>query len=308
MRQILDDIVYNLERGQNLSAALSSYPKVFDKFFLTLVKSGEVSGTLAESFHYLEQQLRAEYSLTQKIKSALMYPGIVFLAMIGIGFLMFFFILPQIGRVFTSMTIPIPAATRAIFTISMTAADYRYPLIALIIIAFVALFLFLKKPMGKKLVMTIISPLPIVSNLLQQIDIARFCRIFSTLVASSVPITESIDIALSSMSHPKYSHLNTIITDQVRQGKSVSYAFSQNKIFPALLTQMIAAGEKSGTLDTALSDLAEFYEEEVSEAVKKTTQLLEPMLMLVVGVGVGGIILAIIAPLYSVVGNLQVQR
>lgn len=308
MRQILDDIQYNLERGQPLSAALSNYPKTFDKFFLTLVKSGEVSGTLAESFKYLEQQLRAEYSLSQKIKSALVYPAIVTMAMFGIGFLMFFFILPQIGKVFLTMTIPLPAITRGIFTISITTANYRYPIIAISIILMIALFLFLRKPTGKKLVMGLIAPTPIVSNLMQQIDIARFCRIFSTLVASAVPITDSLEIALSSLSHPKFKSLAETIPEQVSKGKSISAAFSTNPVFPALLTQMINAGEKSGTLDTALSDLAAFYEEEVEEAVKKTTQLLEPLLMLVVGIGVGALILAIIAPLYSVVGNLQIQR
>jgi len=305
MRQILEDISFHLERGQTLSAALSNYPKAFNKFFITLIKAGEVSGTLSSSFSYLEKQLRAEYSLSQKIKSSMMYPSIVFIAMIGIGFLMFFFILPQIGNVFLNMTIPLPAVTRTLFTVSLAAAKIKFLLMGLIVIAMVALVLFLKRPMGKKIITQIIAPLPVVSRLLQQIDIARFCRIFSTLVASAVPITDALDISLSSLSHPKFKNIAKNITQQVVEGKTVSTAFTTNQIFPPLLTQMIAAGEKSGTLDTSLSDLAGFYEEEVEEAVKKATQLLEPMLMLVVGIGVGAIILMIIAPLYSVVGNLQ---
>jgi type IV pilus assembly protein PilC len=304
MRQIIDDMIYNLERGQPLSAALANFPKIFDKFFLTLVHSGEVSGTLADSFKYLERQLRAEYSLSSKIKSALVYPAVVIAAMMGIGFLMLFFVMPQIGRVFMTMTIPLPQSTRFIFSTSIMLANYRYPIIALTIIGLIGLFLFIKKPIGKKIIMAIISPLPVVNQLLQQIDIARFCRIFSTLVASAVPITDSLDIALSSMNHPRFKNLSVEITQKVTQGKSVADAFSENKIFPAMLMQMISAGEKSGTLDVSLSDLANFYEEEVEEAVKKTTQLMEPLIMLIVGIGVGAMILSIIAPLYSVVGSL----
>lgn len=308
MRQILDDILYALERGQPLSNTFANYPKVFEKFFITMVRSGEVSGTLAESFKYLERQLRSEYSLSQKIKSSMIYPAIVFISMMGIGFLMFFFVLPQIGKVFLTMTIPIPKFTRTIFTISLTAVRYRYAIIAMIILMMIGLFLFIKKPAGKRFVLALISPLPVVSRLLQQIDIARFCRIFSTLVASAVPITDALDIALSSLNHPRYRNLATSITQQVTHGKSIADAFSNSQLFPAMLTQMLSAGEKSGTIDTSLADLADFYEEEVEEAVKKVTQLLEPIVMLLVGIGVGAMILMIIAPLYSVVGNLQMTR
>jgi type IV pilus assembly protein PilC len=169
----------------------------------------------------------------------------------------------------------------------------------------VALFLFVKKPVGKKLILKIISPIPVISNLLKQIDVARFCRIFSTLVASAVPISDALDISLSSLSHPQFTSVHKNIVDRIVQGSTIAQAFSDNAVFPALLIQMINAGEKSGTMDTALADLATFYEEEVEEAVKKTTQLLEPAVMLMVGIGVGGIILSIIGPLYSVVGNLQ---
>lgn len=305
LRQIIDDIMYGLERGQPLHASLSNYPKTFDHFFLTLITTGEVSGTLAESFKYLEQQLRADYSLSQKIKSAMVYPSIIFIAMIGIGFLMFFFVLPQIGQVFLSMTIPLPAFTRGLFTFAVTIARFRYPLIALIIIVMVGLFLFLRTAKGKHLVLKLVSPLPVVSRLLQQIDIARFCRIFSTLVASAVPIGDSLSISLSSLSHPKFKPLAQTVPPAVLKGKPIAAAFGENHTFPALLIQMINAGEKSGTLDTSLGDLASFYEEEVEEAVKKTTQMIEPLVMLMVGIGVGAMILMIIAPLYSVVGNLQ---
>jgi type IV pilus assembly protein PilC len=305
MKQIIDDIIYHLEQGQPMSAALKGYPQVFDSFFITLVDAGEVSGTLADSFHFLEEQLRAEYSLSQKVKSALVYPAVVFVAMAGIGYLMLFFIMPQIGEVFLRMSIPLPAITRAIFNGAIAIAKFRLPLIALSLVSTIALIIFVRKPFGRRVIFKAITPIPIINRLLKQIDIARFCRIFSTLVASAVPITQSLEIALSSLSHPRYAKMKDEVIGKVSQGKNISIAFKDSQAFPPLLIQMISAGEKSGTIDTSLKDLADFYEEEVSEAVKKSTQLLEPMLMLIVGIGVGAMILAIIAPLYSVVGNLQ---
>lgn len=305
MRQILDDIMYHLEQGQALSIALQAYPNAFDKFFLTLVKSGEVSGTMGDSFKYLEQKLRAEYALSQKLKSAMVYPAVVVMAMLGIGYLMLFFILPQIGEVFLKMTIPLPEFTRLIFTFAIAIAKFRYPLIGVSLLGAILLIYFMKQDKGKKLIIKAIAPMPVINSLLMQMDIARFCRIFSTLVKSAVPIIEALEIALSSLSHPKYLMLHDAVTEKVRQGKTVAAAFRENPAFPGMLIQMIAAGEKSGTLDEALADMSRFYEEEVEEAVKKSTQLLEPLLMLGVGIGVGAMILAIIAPLYSVVGNLQ---
>lgn len=305
MKQILTDVMYHLEQGQALSIALKQYPSVFDNFFITLVKAGEVSGNLGESFSFLEKSLRADYSLSQKIKSALVYPAVILVAMTAIGFLMFFFVLPSIGRVFLTMTIPLPTITKTIFTVSLAIASFRIPIIISSVVGIVLLFIFLKKPAGKKIVLKIMSPMPVINHLLEQIDVARFCRIFSTLISSAVPIIEAIDISISSLSHPKFNGLGEKVIKEIKQGKSLASIFTTYKVFPPLLVQMISAGEKSGTLDEALGDLASFYEDEVSEMVKKSTQLLEPILMLAVGIGVGAMILAIIAPLYSVVGQLQ---
>lgn len=307
MKQILNDVLYHLERGQPLSTALSLYPNVFDTFFIALVKAGEVSGTMAASFKYLEEKIRSEYALNQKIKGALMYPGFIFAAMIGIGAVMFMFVMPQIGKVFLSMTVPIPEMTKLMFRTSITLSLYRIPILLGIIGLGVTLLLFFKSSKGKSLIMSIISPLPVIKNLLEQIDIARFCRIFSTLIASAVPITESLDIALNSLTNPMYKKQAKLVVEEVMQGKTIASVFKERKFFPPLLIQMISGGEKSGTLDKTLSDLSVFYEGEVEESVKKSTQLLEPILMLVVGIGVGGMILSIIAPMYSVVGSLQTK-
>lgn len=308
MKKLLSDTTYGLDQGQQLSSIFMRYPNIFDNIFITLTRAGEVSGSLSDSFSYLEDELRADYELSQKIKGALLYPGIVFIAMMAIAILMFFFILPQIAKVFLSMRLPLPAFTQFLFQTSLAAVKYTWVLILSIILGLVGIGAFLKSQSGKRIMINIISPLPFVKKILKLVDLARFTRIFSTLLKSAVPITEALEIALSTLVWKKFQGLNKIIGEQVKKGKSLSNAFRQVEDFPIILTQMIAAGEKSGTLDSNLKDLSEFYSEEVEDAVKNATTLLEPMLMLLVGIGVGGIILSIIGPLYSVVGNLQAVR
>lgn len=305
MKKILDDLNFGVKHGQSISSVLSRYPTSFDNFFITIIKAGEVSGTLSETFSQIEQELRAEHSLKQKISGALLYPAVVFAAMLGIGILMFFFVLPQIGKVFLSLTLPLPVYTRKMFEITLFLNQFTWFILVGLALSVVGLIIFMRTSTGKKLLLNLFTPIPVVNNLIKQVDVARFCRVFSTLLKSGVPITQALEISLNTLSYPKFRKASEHIIEQVTKGQSLSAAFKTNKIFPSLLTQMITSGEKSGTLDESLRDLGLFYEEEVEAAVKKSTQVLEPVLMLFVGIGVGAMVLSVITPIYSVVSNLQ---
>jgi type II secretory pathway component PulF len=305
MRKILADMQYSLEQGQQLSSVFERYPNVFEPYFLTLTRAGEISGTLAEVFKYLEMELRSEYSLNSKVKGALLYPAIVFTAMVGIGILMFFFVLPQIGKVFLSLRLPLPAITKFLFRFSIFLSGQVIPIIVGAVILLIGGFLALKKPIVKELLFRMITPIPMVRNLIKKIDLARFNRIFSTLLKSAVPITEALEISLKSLSWYQYKELGKVLPEEIGKGKTLSAAIREHAVFPSLMTQMVAAGEKSGTLDATLADLATFYEEEVEEELKNLTQIIEPVMMLLVGISVGAMILSIIGPIYSVVGSFQ---
>jgi type II secretory pathway component PulF len=305
LKQILEDMLYGLEQGQQLSNIFERYPGVFENYFLTLVRAGEVSGKLAEVFIHLETELRAEYSLKSKVKGALMYPIIIFIAMIGIGILMFFFVLPQIGKVFLSLNLPLAAPTRILFQVSITFSSQVIPIIVLTLLMLVGGFFALRIQTVRDHLIGVLTLIPVVRKLIIKIDIARFCRIFSTLMRSAVPITEALEISLSLMSWKQFRNLNIIIPKEIRKGRSLASALKDQNVFPSLVIQMIAAGEKTATIDTTLADLATFYEGEVEEEVKGLTQIIEPVMMLMVGVTVGAMILSIIAPIYSVVGSFQ---
>ncbi len=307
-KKILDDLSFGLKHGQSLSGILARYPNSFDNFFITITKAGEVSGTLAQSFSQIEVELRSEHSLKNKIGSALLYPAVVFSAMLGIGVIMMFFVLPQIGRVFLNLKLPLAAPTRLLFELSLVINDNRLLILVISLVVIVSLILFLRTKFGKQTLIRAFTPIPIVKNLLKQIDIARFCRSFSTLLGSGVPITQSLEISLNSMSYPPYRSKAQIVIASVTKGQTLSEAIKQNRVFPPLLTQMIAAGERSGTLDETLRDLGNFYAEEVETGVKKATEILEPVLMLIVGICVGIMILSVITPIYSVVNNIQNAR
>jgi len=305
MRRILGDIVYGLEQGQQLSSIFERYPEVFESYFLTLTRAGEISGNLGDVFKYLEVELRAEYSLNSKVKGALLYPAIVFTAMIGMGIMMFFFVLPQIGKVFLNLQLPLPELTKKMFTISM-ALSKQFPAIMIgSAVCIVVGIWALRKRYVRDMLFVFVRPVPLIRNLIIKIDLARFNRIFSTLIRSAVPITDALEISLKLLSWHEYRKLATILPEEVRKGKSLAETIKAQHSFPSLMIQMIAAGEKTATLDSTLADLASFYEGEVEEEVKSLTQIIEPVLMLCVGIAVGGMILSIIGPIYSVVGSFQ---
>lgn len=305
LKKILSDMSYSLEQGQQLSTIFERYPDTFESYFLTLTRAGEMSGKLAEVFKYLESELRAQYSLGSKVKGALLYPTIVFTAMLGIGFLMFFFVLPQIGKVFLNLRLPLPGITKALFQFSIALSSLMVPIIIGFVVIGIAGFFLLKNKKFRTLLLYFVTPLPFVRNLIIKVDMARFTRIFSTLIRSAVPITEALEISLSSLSWPSFRARATFLPNEVRKGKALSEVLKVERIFPTLMIQMVAAGEKSASLDTTLADLATFYEQEVEEELKNLTQILEPVLMLLVGAGVGAMILSVIAPIYSVVGSFQ---
>lgn len=305
MKKILEDMQYGLQQGQQLSEIFEKYPGVFESYFLTLVRAGEISGKLAEVFTQLEIELRAEYSLASKVKGAMMYPAIIFVAMIGMGILMFFFVLPSIGKVFLSLNLPLPAPTRLLFTLSIAFSKQIIPVVMLTVLSLIGGFFALRSQQVRDMLLSALGLIPFIRRLIQKIDLARFSRIFSTLMKSAVPITDALEISLSLLSWKDYRNLKITIPEQIRKGRTLASSMKEQKVFPSLVVQMIAAGEKTATIDSTMADLATFYEGEVEEEVKGLTQIIEPVMMLLVGVAVGVMILSIIAPIYSVVGNFQ---
>ncbi|MBU0618833.1 type II secretion system F family protein [Patescibacteria group bacterium] len=308
LKKILEDVQYGLRKGQSVSAGLSRFPHIFDPIFITLVKAGEESGTLEQTFEYLGQQLMSSYELNQKVKGALTYPAVVLTAMVSVGVAMLTFVLPKIGEVFLSLNLKIPAATKLLLTFSKWMGDHSGLVVLASILSVVGVVLAFKYKPTRQMITAILGRLPVISRLLQQLDLARFCRTLSVLLKSSVPIVEALNISSEAFSYKKYRRFAQTFESQIKEGKSFSIILeAQRKIFPSIMIQTIKAGEESGSLEMVLLDLAGFYEREIENTLKRLVSLLEPILMLIIGAAVGAMVISIIAPIYSVVGNLQGQ-
>lgn len=309
MHRILRDLQYSLQRGQKLSSVFSRYPEVFDSVFLTLTRAGEESGTLEQSFEYLSKQLMRSYELSQKVKGALLYPAVIISAMIGVGVLMVTFVLPRISKVFLRLNITLPFATRMLLTISTFLGEHSLAVLGVLIVLLLVMIFVLRFSRTRREALRLLSKLPILSQLFVQLDLARFTRTLSTLLKSGVPILDSIRVSVELLSQRKFVALGKTFEEEIQKGRSLSDAIAtQEGTFPGMMTQSIRAGERSGSLEVVLEDLAQFYEQEVEHTLKGLTSVLEPVIMLVIGVAVGVMVISIIAPIYSIIGSLQPQQ
>src|SRR3989304_432302 len=305
MQKILADISFQTRKGRNLSAVLSQYKEDFDSVFLTIVTAGEHSGTLEKSFDYLAKQLLSSYEFTQKVKGSLMYPAVIIAAMVGEALLMLLFVLPRLSTVFLSLDIELPLATRLILDFGRFVGDNTALTIGVFLGSIVlAVFLFINKNTRSR-IFSLIAKLPAVKKMVVEIDVARFARTLSILLKSGVPIIETLEVSAGAVSQPKWKEATKRFSAQVARGKALSEGMLEDELFPAVLAQAVRTGEETGSIDVVLEDLADFYEKEVDYSLKRITSLLEPVLMLLIGVAVGVMVVLIVTPIYSIVGGID---
>jgi type IV pilus assembly protein PilC len=306
LKKILSDVYFQTQKGKNMSVVLTQYEGDFDKVFLTLIRVGEESGTLEKTFDYLSKQLAASHDLRQTVTGSLMYPAVIIGAMMGNGFLMMFFVLPRIAGAFLKLSVPLPSYTRVMLLVGQFMGKHTMEAIivsGVIMLAGVGILL-LKR--SRKIILSIIVKMPGPRGIIKQIDIARFSRTLSTLLKSGVPITEALDVSAGTLTQAAVMKQAKAFSTSVEKGESLSSVLMQHReIFPSTMIQSIRAGEQSGTLEKVLEEMADFYEKEVEYTLKKLTSLLEPLLMLMIGVAVGAMVIMMIAPIYSIIGGLQ---
>ena len=308
MKKLLSDLSFQTQKGKNLTSVLTQYKNDFDPVFLTMIKVGEESGTLEKSFEYLNKQLAASHEFTQKVKGALMYPAIILIAMILNGLVMVLFVLPKVAAVFLKLDVPLPLPTKIILTVGELIGTHTFlsifGLIALIVLSILVLYI----KSTRDFLFRRLQQLPIIHPIVTQIDLARFARTLSTLSRSGVSITESLNVTAEILTDTKLRNQAKKFSDGVSKGESLYQVLSKNnKLFPPLMLETIKAGEKTGTLDQTLEEMAIFYESEVDYALKRGTALLEPVLMLFIGIVVGAMVIIMVAPIYGIIGGLQSQ-
>jgi len=304
-QSILTDLKFSIENGKPLSESLSHYPKEFDQVFVNLVKAGEESGKLDESLNRLSIQMKKEYSLISKVKNALIYPVVLIIGVVGVMILIITFVIPKLATVFSSSTLKIPLTTKIIFFLAKIASYNPILTIAVTLGSLIIMAIILRLKPVRTFFKKILFRLPISSNLLKQMELVRFCRTAGGLLGSGLPINKVLDITAGGMSLPIYKKVVLDAKEKIIKGVSLANAFrGSEKYFPGILVSVISVGEKTGQLDTLLGGLADFYEEQADNTLKTLAGFVEPVLMVIVGLLIGGMAISIVVPIYQLIGTI----
>lgn len=305
-QKILLDVYDEVQAGKTLSEGLGKYPKVFSELFTSMVYVGEISGNLEEILEILALQLEKENDLLSKVRGAMIYPMVIVVAMIGIGIFMLTYILPRITGVFKDMNVALPASTRFIMSVSDFMREHAIASIAIFFGGIVGVRLFASTTVGKRFFDWFFLRLPIVGNIIIKVNSARFSRIYSSLLKSGVSVIDSLTIVKKTLSNLYYRDALDDAIAEIQKGIDLSAVILRYpRIFPILVPQIIQVGEETGKTEMVLRKLAEFYEEEVSQITKNMSSIVEPVLMLLIGGGVGFFAVAMLTPMYSVMENIK---
>lgn len=295
-----------IEGGTSFSEALALYPKLFDSFYINMVKSGEASGKLSEALDYLANHLEREYNFRSKIRGAMMYPIMILAMMIGIMFLMSFYVLPQLTGMLQQTDQELPMITKVI----IAGTDFiRGGGGLLFIIIFVGLaillYKFSKTKGGKGKMDKTLLKIPMLGSLLRMIYVTRFAENLSTLISGGLPIARALEISGAVVGNTVFQKAIFKTSEDVKKGEKISNGFKKYpKLFPPMFTTMVLVGEKTGTLDTTLINVVNFYQTEVERNLDSFLRILEPLLIMFLGGGVGILIAAILLPLYQAMTSI----
>lgn len=304
LRALLIEIRETLERGQPFYSTFARYPQHFSPVFVSLVKAGEGSGNLENVFEELSVSLDKEKSLRSKIKGAMVYPVLLFSLSIIILIFLTTFALPKLANVFTGGGFEPPAFSRIVFGVGLFINQYIWLFVILFALFIVGFWLFSKSVSGKRTLSRIRMRLPIVGKISFKIALQRFAATLASLLKAGVPILQAIEITSDAVGHPDLKAALLRVRDGVGQGLTLGEGFKKEAALPSVVTNLIAISEKAGHLDEILITMSHFYETEIEGSIKQAVTFIEPIMLLFIGTIIGVIALAIIVPVYQLVGQL----
>ncbi len=299
-KMILSDILDEVDGGAKLSAAMARYPKVFNTFFVAMIRSGETTGKLDDVLIYLADQKEKDYGITSRVRGAFIYPAVVLTAVLGVGVVMVVYVLPKLVDVFTQGGATLPITTRALIAVSDFTRHQWYVLVILILGIIIGFYFYRKTVQGQRVLDIFKLRIPIGGRIFTMIYLTRLSRSLSTLLASGVPISQALSITAEIVGNHVYREILEKTIREVEDGNSVTTVFVKSNQVPLMLAQMMSVGEQSGRLDQVLMKVAQFYENELDGLVRNLVSLIEPLILLVMGVGVGFMVSAIMLPMYNI--------
>ena len=302
MKILLSGIQADITQGKPLHTALLKFSNVFDPVTVAIIKAAEESGTIDVVLKDIKNTIKKDIEFTDKIKSALTYPTIIFVVFCGVLLLLLTFVIPKIATVFTRLRVTLPLPTRILIALSDLIVNYTVPTLAVTGVVILLLIIIYKRQ--KKLVTQILLSLPYVSVMARQIDLTRFCRSMYLLLNSAIPLYTALELAEHIAVKPEVASAIARARQYVGTGKRVADGLHGQKAVPSLMVKIIEVGERSGTLEKSMEDLGEYFDYQVSTSLQYVVTLLEPVILVAVGVIVGGMMMAIIAPIYGLIGQV----
>jgi len=304
LKKTVMEVAQSVEGGSSLSAALNDHPKIFTTFFIKLVQAGEASGKLQGSLTYLADYLERSQSINSKIRGALIYPAFVVSSLIIVALIMGIYVLPQLLGVFKDSGVTnLPITTRILMAGTAFLNDYLYYILAVLVIGGFLITRFLRTPQGKVWRDNFLVNMPSLGKVVQNLYLARMAESLSTLIKSGLPILDALRITADLVGNENYRVIILASEENVRSGGSISEILSQYKEMPPLFSSMVAIGERTGKLDYMLEHVSKFYKSESETAIGSITQLIEPILVLILGFAVAILVSSILLPIYSLVGS-----
>lgn len=305
LRETLLAVRHDVNGGASLTDALAKHPRVFTKLYVNMVRSAEAGGILDQVLDRLSGFLEKDLELKQKVRSAMMYPTIVGFVATFVMCILMWWVLPQFQRIFNDMGIKeLPLATKILLDTAMFSKQYWYVVLGIFAGAFVGLKLYARTQTGALHIDRLKLSMPIFGEITLKVSVSRFSRTFGTLISSGVPVLRALEITADTTGNLVLSQVIDQARSSVREGEKISDPFHGNRYFPVMVTQMIAVGEETGRLDQMLVKVADFYDSEVDAILKGLASLIEPIMIVGLGVMVGFIAVSVITPIYTLVGSM----
>ncbi|MEI6057397.1 MAG: type II secretion system F family protein [bacterium] len=305
-KKILEALNDDISKGKTLSDAMKAYPKVFSSLFISMVKAGEESGTLADAMKVVALQMDRSYALSRRVKGALMYPAVVMSAMVVVGIIMLTYVVPTLTKTFSDLNVKLPPSTLFIMSISDLLRNHGLLVLAGLILIVMGLVAWKRQPQGKKVIDFAVLRIPVIGGIIKEVNTARTARTLSSLLNSGVDMVDAVSITEDVVQNVHYKAVLKEAQEVIKKGDPISKPFSENeKLYPTFLAEMMSVGEETGKMGEMLLGVAVFYEDDVEQKTKDMSTIIEPVIMVVLAAGVGFFAVAMISPMYSLVNVIS---
>ncbi len=299
-KKMIVGIMSSVNQGGSFADSLAKYSGTFSALFVSMVRAGEESGTLTKTLKEIGVNLEKTYNLNSKVKGALIYPAVIVFAIFVVAVLMLMFVVPTLTKIFADIGAPLPTTTRFIIGVSDIVANHPIIFLGSILLFSLAVFVFIKSEKTRSLNDRIVISLPIVGDIAKQVNVARTARTLSSLLLSGIEMTRALEVTKDVLQNVHYKAVLERAGIAVQKGETLSSIFkSEQNLYPIMVSEMVTVGEETGALSDMLVEVAKFYEEEVESTTKNLSTIIEPVIMIVIGVAVGFFAVSMISPMYN---------